>query len=363
MSAARRAVYTALLGGYEALREQPTALRSGIPYICFTDDPELTSSTWHVEQVTPLFPHDPTRSSRELKTGGHPLLADFDETLWIDNRVELTVDASDVLDVWLKDSDLTMMEHSFRERLIDEFTAVADAGIDATDRVWEQLLHYAEQRPDLMDGKPLWTGMIARRNTSTTGRFGRVWQHHIDRYSRRDQLSVQMAAADADSPIRVIRRDNRESEWHRWPPVDEQLRRRPAYHSRWEDALRAPLLTAAKLRERNRRLEQRVFELEDAASAHESRAVEAAEKLKQAKQAIRTAEDRAQALLEDLARTADQLQQEQQRNADLNHDVEDQRQTASVLRDQLAAARDELNALRSSRSFVLARRLVHILRR
>lgn len=52
----RRAVYTALLGRYEELNEQPTALNTDIPFICFTDDPNLVSETWQIHLVDPLFP-------------------------------------------------------------------------------------------------------------------------------------------------------------------------------------------------------------------------------------------------------------------------------------------------------------------
>jgi len=66
---ARSCVYTALIGNYEKLNEQPVARQSGIPFICLTDDPKLSSETWRIVQVSPLFRADPVRSQRLLKPG------------------------------------------------------------------------------------------------------------------------------------------------------------------------------------------------------------------------------------------------------------------------------------------------------
>lgn len=50
----RVAVYTAIYGGYDTLREQPEM--PGVDFVCFTDDPGLRSSRWRVLSAT-LFEH------------------------------------------------------------------------------------------------------------------------------------------------------------------------------------------------------------------------------------------------------------------------------------------------------------------
>src|ERR1700712_2653389 len=89
---ARRVVYTALVGGYEELLEQPLARSSTVDFVCFTDDDSLRSEDWEVRRVEPALAADRIRSSRTLKIAGHPSLSDYDESLWIDNRVQLLVD-------------------------------------------------------------------------------------------------------------------------------------------------------------------------------------------------------------------------------------------------------------------------------
>jgi len=71
-------VYTTLVGGYEALNEQPVAANSRFAFICLTDDPDLRSETWQIRRVEPLFRLDPIRSQRALKLLPHEHLPDYE---------------------------------------------------------------------------------------------------------------------------------------------------------------------------------------------------------------------------------------------------------------------------------------------
>jgi hypothetical protein len=214
-----RAVYTALIGDYEELNEQPIARSSTVPFICFTDDPGLSSDTWEVVLVEPVLAADPSRSSRALKlVPDHPRLAACDQTLWIDNSVILKVPPETFLEQWLDESDLGIPRHSFHDRVIDEFNAVVRAGLDDPSRVYEQLHHYLELAPHVLELPVLWNALIARRHTPEVLDFGKVWFRHVLRYSRRDQLSVRMAL-DLTPGVRLnaVELDNFDSPVHRWP--------------------------------------------------------------------------------------------------------------------------------------------------
>lgn len=213
-----QAVYTALIGRYEHLNEQPIAASSSLPFICFTDDPSLVSDTWKIELVEPSLVLDPVRSARRLKILGHERIAEFDETLWIDNSVILEAPPEEILGDWLDGADLAMPRHSFRSRLFDEFEAVVEAGYDEPARVYEQVRHYLDAMPDLLSQSPLWTAFLARRAGAAVRSFDERWYEHVLRYSRRDQLSVQMALAlSPDVRLRVVDLDNNVSPLHRWP--------------------------------------------------------------------------------------------------------------------------------------------------
>jgi len=217
VAAPRRAVYSALIGGYEELLEQEAALDSRIPFICFTDDPGLTSTTWDVRLIEPEFPLDRVRSARVLKIRGHSLLDEFDETLWLDNTVAFHGDPDELLDEWLASADLAVPRHSFRDSVSAEFAEIMTLKLDDPTRVLEQWEHYQALAPSVLAAAPHWTGMLARRHTPDVSATMRVWLDHVLRYSRRDQLSVGLAIAGAQHEVNLVELDNATSRWHEWP--------------------------------------------------------------------------------------------------------------------------------------------------
>lgn len=212
-----RAVYTVLLGGYERLNEQPLVSGSELPFICFTDDESLRSDTWEIRVVTPAFPLDLVRSQRDIKIRGHASLNGFDQTLYIDNSVTLKVLPEEILDEWLATADLAICEHSYRERVIDEFDEVIALNYDDPARVSEQLLQYAELYPDVLHQKPFWNALIARRRSPRVQETMETWYEHVLRFSRRDQLSANVAFSIGAISVKSIPVDNWDSEYHSWP--------------------------------------------------------------------------------------------------------------------------------------------------
>ena len=81
----RACVYTALFGRYEDLLEEPISRESSIDFICFTDDPYLTSDTWQIRVVQRAITEDAARSSRYPQICPQRSLDDYDVSLYIDN--------------------------------------------------------------------------------------------------------------------------------------------------------------------------------------------------------------------------------------------------------------------------------------
>jgi hypothetical protein len=213
----RRAIYTVLMGKYEKLNPLPEIARTGIDAFCFSDDPTLTSETWKVVYVEPEFPLDSVRSQRLIKILGHPVLSSYDETLFIDGSVRLKVNPVTILDAWLSNTDLALPEHSFRDTVEEEFAEVLVGKLDSRERVTEQLDHYRKLFPRALKSRPLWTAIMARRTTPALDAFTRIWADHTLRYSRRDQLSVNVAVELSGVSVAVIPIDNHDSELHTWP--------------------------------------------------------------------------------------------------------------------------------------------------
>jgi hypothetical protein len=212
----KRVVYTALMGGYEELQDQPLAKGSAIDFVCFTDQPDLRSADWDVRLVEPILPADSIRSARALKIRGHPSLTTYQETLWIDNRVRLTTDPSDLFDEWLAVAQIALPRHSLRADVVTEFQTVLALGMEDSSRLYEQLTHYSALGPELLHHAVPWTGILARRRTPEVDIAMERWLHHVLRYSRRDQLSFVQALHEARVAWSSVDLDNLRSAVHEW---------------------------------------------------------------------------------------------------------------------------------------------------
>jgi hypothetical protein len=220
-NAARRVVYTALFGSYEALVEQPIA-RSvpGIDFICFSDVPR-DSVSWRVVVVDLPVRSDDVRSARSIKILGHEALREYDEWLWIDNRVVLRTSPESVLDSWLTGFDLAIPLHDHRSSVADEYQAVLRAGFDSPYRVREELAVLRRDLPSVLAERPLWTGVIARRPSASVDDWAATWMAMVLLYSRRDQLSVNYAIATSRLTMNAVLVDNRSSPFHTWLSVED----------------------------------------------------------------------------------------------------------------------------------------------
>jgi len=249
-----RVVYRALLGGYETLREEPAGHESGVDFVCFTDDPDLTSETWRLVLVEPRFPADLVRSARHLKIVGHPVLETYDETLWLDNTVELLVPPEEIFDDWLADADLALPLHSYRTSVVDEAEAVLELGRDDYVRVYEQMSVYSRTAPAALEANPHWTGMLARRRVPVVREAMQDWWEHLLRFSHRDQLSFVATVPRPGLRLRSVAVDNHASRLHRWPRAAHRRTDRPGPSLR--DALRPPRAEVSVLRRRLELAEQ-----------------------------------------------------------------------------------------------------------
>lgn len=213
-------VYTVLVGDYETLNEQPVAASSDMPFLCLTDNPRLTSQSWRIVQVPTAFAMDPIRSQRLLKICPHQIdaLAEFDQSLYIDNAVLLRQPPEAFIESMEWGSGFGLPFHSFRDSVHDEFIEVARLGLDDQSRIFEQLNHYLAQGDPALEERPLWAAILLRdhRNLAVL-RAMDVWMAHVLRYSRRDQLSINTALHQSGLNADRWALDNRASWFHTWP--------------------------------------------------------------------------------------------------------------------------------------------------
>ena len=218
---AKFCVYTALLGKYETLNEQPLARDSRVDFICFTDHPQTGSSTWKMVPVEPILPMDFARSSRMIKILPHRFLPEYECSLYIDNRVSLRAAPEKIYAELLErgDADMVCFQHSFRETVLDEFEEVINRQMDDLNTILEQLNVYSLTRPEVLFEKPANGGFLLRRHNRRVIAAMEDWAAHVLRYSRRDQLSFNYAVGRHALKINRLALDIRDSEYCACPPV------------------------------------------------------------------------------------------------------------------------------------------------
>lgn len=220
-------VYTCLFGQYEGLNEQPAAKLSKIPYICFTDDPTLTSNTWKIKVISPQLAMDPLRSHRVVKIKPWDCLPEYDASLYIDNSVVLKKSAEEILTHYNIGEEIGIAQHDHREKVLDEFLAVSSLGFDDQTRIFEQLNHYLIAHPEILNEKPFWGGMLIRNHKNKETRvMAELWHAHVFRYSRRDQLSLNLSIKDSNVKVRLLDIANFNSWFHDWPISHKRDRER-----------------------------------------------------------------------------------------------------------------------------------------
>jgi hypothetical protein len=222
-------VYTVLTGNYETLNEQPALKECGLPCICLTDNPQLTSDVWEIRPLNSVFPWDPIRSQRDAKLQPHLYLPEFKASLYIDNALVLKRPPEELLSEFYTANQSVFIEHSFRASLFDEFREIMQTGLDDSARIFEQFNHYKASDISLFEAPLIWTAIMIRDHTADHfEQFCHTWSAHIMRYTRRDQLSVLAALRQSGHAYALKALDNYDSAWHSWPvaPGRKSERRR-----------------------------------------------------------------------------------------------------------------------------------------
>ena len=186
----RFAIYTACFGGYDNLL-QPIVVDDRFDYYLFTDDAvENHLGVWQVRRVDYANP-DKTRIARYVKTHPEGLLPDYEATLWIDSNIQIQSEAIYERFVELLDQGVQFatIKHPVRDCAYDEAYKVLEIGVDKERLVLEWCHKMRKEKYPMHNGL-YETGVLFRVNDEQVKALDACWWEQIERYSRRDQLSV-----------------------------------------------------------------------------------------------------------------------------------------------------------------------------
>jgi hypothetical protein len=181
-------VYTAIFGGSDRLVTQPHL--PDVDFVCFTDDPSITSDQWTVVVEGPVFNH-PTRASRFHKILPHVVLPDYEYTIWLDANMQLKSEgfATEVL-TYLDDGPLALFPHPDRATVYEEADYSAQMPKFANEPNLKQAAHY--RRIGFPDDIGLYACGVLARGQSNREMEVIAWPWLIENliWSCLDQLSL-----------------------------------------------------------------------------------------------------------------------------------------------------------------------------
>jgi hypothetical protein len=205
------AVYTAIAGDYDPLREHPHV--DGVDWIAFTDRPEdARRADWQWRELVSGPELGPRQRAKWYKINTHLLLSEYDRTLWVDGSVQLH-DPAFITTVLGSDAAWTLFPHPDRDCIYEE--AIASRGLRKYDGcpIEAQVTHYRSI------GHPehwgLWCMTLMARNHRRPETFlleERLWAE-VDRWPTNDQLALPVAFGQANYRPAEIDGDFWENPW------------------------------------------------------------------------------------------------------------------------------------------------------
>jgi hypothetical protein len=198
------AVYTAIAGARDRLKTDQC--RDGADFYAFVDfegpDDLPTDSGWRFDPVCRLFT-DPRRNAKIHKILSHLYLPGYRYSIWMDGSVSLRVPAADLVRQFLDGADVAMFRHRWRRCAYDVAANCARLHLDYEGLIAAQVAQL-ERRGWQRGAGQHECAVILRRHTYAVERFNALWWADVCRFSRRDQISVEWAAAAAGLRIADI---------------------------------------------------------------------------------------------------------------------------------------------------------------
>ena len=182
----RIAVVTSSIGTNKLLQPVPF---DGVDYHAFTDHSE--SNGWHLHDIVP-FSSDPhfknRRDAKVYKVLPFAFLPDYDYYLWVDSTHIVEIDPHEIIDTYLRDSDVAVFKHPERDCIYIEGEFVKQIGFDHANLLTDQLDFYKDVCYPEHNG--LYELPVrVQRNTLLTQQMGWKWWEQICMFSSRDQIS------------------------------------------------------------------------------------------------------------------------------------------------------------------------------
>lgn len=164
-------VYTAITGNKDANR----------------DDIKVFSEQDYKKFISPVM------NAKIFKVLPHKFL-DCDISIWIDGNIYLNISPEQLVEEFLADADMAVMEHYHKKDIYWERMMLGSTFKHRTpwviDEVNNQIKHYELTGQIPAREAMVMGGLVIRRNRDIVNKFNEAWWAEICRFSQRDQISL-----------------------------------------------------------------------------------------------------------------------------------------------------------------------------
>lgn len=198
--APRIAVFTAISGGYDSLKE-PEGPTEGTDFFLFTDGPApKPGSVWRTRPFE-YVDADPVRTARFVKTHPHLYFGDYDFAIWTDANLALRCDPQELLPCADDTGPIHTWPHPLRDCVYEEGRICIALGKDDEDTIEAAIARLEREKFPRNLGMFETSVVVTRMNDSQVADFYRRWWSRIEQGSRRDQLSLPVVAHESGVEI------------------------------------------------------------------------------------------------------------------------------------------------------------------
>lgn len=176
------AVYSVITNDYDTPKSP--SIR-GVKHYLFTDNPDVIAPGWEIVEIDKT---DDQRLQRKIKILGHPLLDEYDVTIYVDGSIQLLPRIKDVLRRYR--SGMVIGKHPRRNCVYAEGLEVKRQEKAPPALVDAQIMEYFKANYPANNG--MWDSCILIRDKSCK-EMNELWHKKLEEHSHRDQLSLPWA--------------------------------------------------------------------------------------------------------------------------------------------------------------------------
>lgn len=192
-------VYTCATNGRDELRGDQD-FRSA-SFVAYVDKENIAVTGWELRKAVGHF-RSARRNSRMHKILSHQFV-DTEYSVWMDANVSLLVPAQQLVDEYLRSTDLAVFKHRTRTCAYEEAMRCSELNLDSKAAIEFQMQRYREDKFEPNSGLAEAT-VVIRRHTQGIRNFNNAWWSELCRHSVRDQLSFVYAAKITGTKVNYI---------------------------------------------------------------------------------------------------------------------------------------------------------------